>query len=281
MDVQTYRELAELVQAHQARLSSSAFYFSGEDALRITTFNAAAGVTVAIEGRRIDVDGRIVPFAERHVPNTDRTTASSTFVLGEGFLLNVQIRASAGTPRIAQCFAILEVVRGTTGAAIPLATLLQGYVTDTSRLSWPGSPIRSSIDGPGVIRSITGTDPAAGAEVSETVPTNARWQLMGLRFVLTTDATVANRQPMILFDDGVSTFASVTGNNSQAASTATSYYGQVGTVSVGALTNGLNFVLPYPLTLMGGFRVRTQTTAIVAGDNYGAPILLVEEWIED
>ncbi len=281
MELQTYSELARFAALHQAKASSSAFYFTGEDALRVTTFNAAAGVTLAIEGRRIDVDGHIQPFAERHVPTTDRTVASTTFPLGEGFLLNVQLRATAGTPRIAQCFAILEVVRGVTGSVVPLATLVQGYVTDTSRLAWPGSPLRSSIDGPGVIRSIAGTDPAAGAEIAEVVPANARWQLDTVRVELVTDATVANRTVTLIVDDGATTLASVTASAAQAASLTRQYQAYA---SGGApRLDGTVFYLPIPpeLMLMGGFRVRTSTAGIVAGDNFGAPQLLVEEWIED
>ena len=120
MEMQDYRELARLTAEHQARLSSSSFFFTGEDRLRVTSFNSAAGVTLAIEGRRIDPEGRLVAFAERHVPNTDRTVATSTFAIGEGFILNVQVRASAGTPHRGQCFAILEVVRGQTGAVVPI-----------------------------------------------------------------------------------------------------------------------------------------------------------------
>jgi hypothetical protein len=85
--------------------------------------------------------------------------------------------------------------------------LLQGYVTDTSRLSFPGSPIRSSIEGPGVLRSITGTNPAANAEISETVPTNARWRVHAIRFTLVTDANVANREVALTLDDGAAVFA--------------------------------------------------------------------------
>lgn len=281
MEANDYLELVRMVAHEQARLSSSTFFFTGEDRLRVTTFNAAAGVELSIEGRFIGPAGRVQAFVERHVPNTDRTVASSTFGLGEGFLLGVQIRATAGTPRIGQCFALLEVVRGQTGAVIPLATLVQGYATDTQRLAWPGSPVLASADGPGVVRSVADADPAAGAESTVTVPANARWRLLTFRGELVTDATVANRTVTLIVDDGVTTLASVTASAAQTAGQTRQYQAYA---SGGApRLDGTVFYLPIPpeLLLMGGFRLRTSTAGLQAGDNYGAPQVLVEEWIED
>jgi hypothetical protein len=256
------------------------FYLTGEDSLRLTAFNAAAGVTVAIEGRYLTPRGDVVTFADRLVPTTNRLASSAVFTLGDGWLLNVHVRASAGTPRIGQCFALVEVVRGRLGFVAPIGTLLQGYVTDSQRLAWPGSPIRSSVDGPGVLRSITGTDPAAGAEISETVPTNARWRIFSARMTLVTDATVANRLANLVLDDGAAILAQMTAHANQIASTTYIY----NWFHVGHAGNaiGTAFMQNFPpdVRLSGGSRIRTLTGAIQAGDNWSAPQLLVEEWIE-
>ena len=164
-DVLDFRELARQAAAAQAKLSTSSFFFEGSDALRLRTFGSVSGAVLALEGRFLTVDGDVMPFSERHVPTSDRTVNTTLHNLGMGFLLNASIRANAGTPRIGQVFCVLEVVRGLTGAVQPLAVLIEGYVTDTQRLGWPGAVLRDSIDGRGVIRSITGTDPAAGAEI--------------------------------------------------------------------------------------------------------------------
>lgn len=181
-------------------------YLSGDDHLRITTFNAATGVTLAIEGRLLDEEGRVNVIGDRHVPNTNRTTANTIFRLPKGWLLDVSVRASVGTPLIGQCFAVVELVRGFSGAVAALAVLAQGYVTATPRLGWPGSGVRESVDGPGVLRSIAGTQPGAGAEVSETVPTGARWELLVAYLGLTTSATVANRNVGLTLDDGTNAY---------------------------------------------------------------------------
>jgi hypothetical protein len=258
-------------------------FLTGDDHLRITSFNSAAGVTLAIEGRQYVPGKGIVALLERHVPNTDRSSASSVFALAPGWLEGVQVRASVGTPRRGQCFVIVEIVRGAPNmTAIPLETVLEGYVTDTSRRFGPNAPLELMPDGPGVIRAIVGSDPAAGAEVSETVPTNARWRLLSFAVTLVTDATIANRLPALTFDDGANVFGRYPVRNNEAASgTYVNSWGQG--ITAGAELNAVavSAGLPVNLVLQGGHRIRTITAAIVAGDNYGAPTYLVEEWIED
>jgi len=272
----------EAARAFEPTLAPVGLFITGEDRLRVTSFNAAAGVTLAVEGRVFLAGHGLRAFAERHVPATDRTTSSTSFAIGEGWLLDVTIRASGGTPRRGQCFAIVELVRGSVNGAVqPLAVLAQGYVTDSQRRGWPLSPIELSTEGPGVLRSITGTDPAANVEISETVPTNARWLIHAIRFTLTTDATPANREVSLTFDDGALVFARVPSRVTHTASLAIGYsaYRDAALEAVAQDTER-SIRLPW-LLLQGGHRVNTVTTNRQVTDNYSAPQLLVEEWIED
>jgi hypothetical protein len=256
-----------------------AIYVTGEECLRVTSFNGLAGVILAIEGRVTRVDGVVVPFVETHTPNTNRTALSTLITLPEGFLGNVQVRASTGAPGQGQCFVLVELVRGRLQALQPLGTLIGGYVTDVQRRVWPGALVGSSIDGRGFLRSFTGTDPAAGVEISETVPTGARWRLVSMSFTFTTDATVANRFPVITLDDGALVYCS---SSVGAAVTATQAArisaGAFGTVNTATVT-GFLIPLPPDVILPAGHRIRTATVSFQAGDNYAAPQLLVEEWI--
>lgn len=260
---------------------ASAIYLGPDHALRIGSFNSAAGVELAVTGLLYGDDGRMQNFSFRHVPNTDRTLAATDFRVGCGWLLNCQVFASAGTPRRGQCFVRVQAIQSQTMASLSLATILQGYVADTTARAWPGSPIEMGPDGPGVIRQITGTDPAAGVEISETVPSNARWRLLEFRASLVTDATVANRVVAVMLDNGTTVFHAVDGNYNHTASLNADYqlfsYG-----ALGVQQNGRVYLpMPTPLLMPGGARVRTSTVNIQAGDNWGAPQLLVEEWIED
>jgi hypothetical protein len=264
-----------------AQLTPSAFYMRQEDNLRLTAFNSAAGVELAVRGRFLTPEGDIVAGSDRLVPTTARAASTVFIPTTEGWLIGAEVLAVAGTPRVGQCFVVLDVVRGDATVPLPLACLMQGYVTDTSRLSFPGSPIRSSIEGPGVLRSITGTNPAANAEISETVPTNARWRVHAIRFTLVTDANAANREVALTLDDGATVFARVPSRLAHIAATTIAYTAYFDS-ALEAVAQDTERTIRLPrLDLQGGHRFNTVTTNRQVGDDFSAPQYLVEEWIED
>jgi hypothetical protein len=272
-----------------ALIGGAPLYLTGEDAIRLTAFNAAANVRLALRGRFLPVQqsaheppSTVGVFESELVPTTDRLATLRTTPLGEGWLLDWSLVAVAGTPKIGQCFAVVSLVRGGAGATIDFATLGQGYVTNVRRLGGPGVSLQSGspFDGAGVLRSFAGTNPAAGAEISETVPTGARWRFISLRATLGTDATVANRAPVLTFDDGATAYAGAAGNFNQAASLSFVYH--FGAVGVNHVQTSVAAMVSTPgnLVLPAGHRIRTITGGIQVTDDWSAPQLLVEEWME-
>lgn len=256
------------------------FFFDTDDSLQLTAWNSLANVVLTISGRFLRTDGTIEAFVERHVPNTNRTASSAIFPRGCGWLTDLSIIASGAAPLRGQTFVRVDVVRGTSSPIIVLSTIAQGYVTATKRLAYPGSVIEDSVTGAGAVRSITGTDPAAGAEISETVPTGARWRFLSLRAIFVTDVTAANRAPVLTFDDGTNAFAGAANSVNQAASgTFTYHFGNVGANHANS-SPGVMVSTPANLLLLAGYRMRTITGSIQAGDNWGAPQYLVEEFLE-
>lgn len=274
-------DMGNLPPAFWLAPSQGAVYVVQDATIRLTVYNSAAGVRLALEGRLLDIDGNVDVINQEFAPTTDRVASREFASIREGWVLAGHVRAIAGAPRVGQCYVRVELVRGRTGGIQPVSVLAQGYVTETSWLAWPGSELRDSTDGRGCIRSITGTDPAAGVEISETVPTNARWRLISFRALLATDGTVTNRSPFLMIDDGATICAAGPAASSQVASQSLNHtwatYGAAGATG-SPLYGGF---LPLDLVLPAGFRIRTQTTSLQAGDNWGAPQLLVEEWIED
>lgn len=256
-----------------------AVFVTGEDNLRLRSLNSAAGVTLTCSGRFVRLDGTMEPFEFKHTPNTDRTAASTLWKLGMGWLIDARIGVYAGTPITGQCWAILELVRGFTGAITDHAGLVSGYVTGAQPIAYPRGELRRSLDGPGNLRRI-GQNPAAGTEFSETVPAGARWRLVTMTFTFTTDATVANRFIKIRLDDGANAYAFFPALAAQAASLSNAY----------TLANGLNAqdvvsnqaLIPYgvDISLAAGHRIQTSTVGLQAGDDYGAAAVYVEEWLE-
>lgn len=258
----------------------SSFPVSLGDALQISSWNALASVTLVIRGYARTEDGRWVPFDGAHVANTNRTIASTVIGLPEGELRNVTVFVSGAAPIVGQTFVRLQLVRGSGTAAIVLVTLAADYVTAVQPLAWPGSPVRRSVEGRGALRSVTGTDPAANTEISETVPTGARWRPRSIRFVLVTDANAANREVALVLDDGTNAYARIASGATQVASLTHGYTFARGAQKI-APGVALAHALPMPdVIMLAGHRIATATTAIQATDNYGAPQLLVEEHLE-
>jgi hypothetical protein len=253
---------------------------TGEENFRLTTFGSLASAVVALEGRLVADDGTIVPLQETQVPNSDRTAKVSIFPAGRGRLTNAQLRVSTGTAINGQVFALLELGRGREGGFQPLVTLIQGYITTTFRRVWPGSLIDSPVAGVGRPRTISGTDPIAGAEMSETVPAGARWLLKTFNVGFVASAAAANRATVLTIDDGANILTQCGTNVIVTAAQLAIYrFGQgLPFLTIGALH--YNLPLPLGLLLGPGYRIRTITTNLQAGDDYTAPVYHVEEFID-
>jgi hypothetical protein len=260
-----------------ARVIASPFQFwsTGEDNLRVLSVNALSGVGLTIQGRFIDAAGVIGAARWDHTPASDRTIRSSEFPLGVG----------AVTPQIGQTFVIVQLIRGAGAAALVLGTLLQGYVTSTQTLAWPGSPLQLSVDGGGTIRTITGTTPAAGQEVREVVPTGARWQLMTVHAQFTASATVATRRPRLAWNTG-GTQSGISANVTNVTATQQGVFDWVcGMPLSAAVFPGDNVAgLPNELYLLAGDSFATATVGLQGidppVDQWSAPRFTVREWLE-
>ena len=144
----------------------------------------------------------------------------------------------------------------------------------------PHTTIRTSYDlGPEgrILIASLESDPAAGAEISVTVPGRAVWHVHAIRFTLVTDATVDNRIPILEIDDGQNIFASIPPPSVQTASITRpmSYY--VGSERNSSFDASMMMPLPHSLIMLPGWRIRTSTVNLQAGDNYSAPVLYIRE----
>jgi hypothetical protein len=147
-----------------------------------------------------------------------------------------------------------------------------GYQAFTTGLPPMGGTI--GVTAP-AIGTTVGTDPAAGAEASVTVPAGTQWELYSVGITLVTSAAVANRTPHLLVDDGTNVVANLVPAAVQAASATVAYSFTEAGVDYAAVRDGVMLVgqLPTGLRLGPGWRIRTLTTALDVGDNYGAPVV--------
>ena len=218
-------------------------------------------------------------FAETHTTNADRSRATNTYQIHGAPEALTASPAVAGVRR-GECYVRITLLAD----GEPVKRLVAAYLTDGKTLSWPDGVHEDFTEGAGLIRIVTGTNPAAGAEISEAVPANARWKLKGLIASLVSDATVLNRKVRFEVDDGTNViFPTITGPNHAASSTFV-YVPTAGYPVEQAAIHGANyyiFPLPMDLVLFQGYQIYTVTANIQAGDDWGAPRILVEEWIEE
>src|SRR5260370_20302352 len=193
-----------------------------------------------------------------------------TMPIAEGFLLSIGLTTNAVVGSGQYCYAVVSIGRPGAGATALPRVLFAGYLGVNVNVGWPDSQPQRPTDGAGTLRTITGTTPAAGAEILETVPTSARWSLFTFKASLASNATVINRAPQFIIDDGANIlFDSIGITNQPAASVDTYMFTTV--IPSQAFTAGAQPVgiqLPFPLKQ--GFRIRSLTGNLQAGDQWNA-----------
>lgn len=213
-------------------------------------------------------------LVHNHTTNSDRSIATSSFSFNSIPRFLTAKAANTGLKR-GQCY--VKISLRAEGNVI--ACLARGYISDTSVLMFPDGPNEATNSGRGFIRSILGTDPAAGADISETVPTGAAWRLRAFYFTLVCDATVVTRVPYLVLDDGSAIYA-----RQQPVASITAGLTAIVTFSENGATGGNGTFatpgfIPTDLLLPAGHRIRSATLNLQAGDNISAPQYLVEEFI--
>lgn len=166
-----------------------------------------------------------------------------------------------------------------------LYPLITGYLFSGLNLSWPvGRNAEAFLDGPGYPHSLLGTDPAANVEISETVPTNAYWDLESIRCTLVCDANVADRTVNLIIDDGANVLytlpagAVITANETKTCIWVKDWARAEAAFDA---ADEIRTPLPHDLLLPQAYRVRTSTTNLQATDNFAAPRLKLREWLHE
>ena len=129
---------------------------------------------------------------------------------------------------------------------------------------------------------VNGSDPAANAEISETVPAGKHWGLVSVSVALVQGIT-QTPQPILVLDDGVDViFESFGSSAAQAVSTTCRYTWAPGNPFTGQIGSGVDVhssaPLPQGIVLPPGYRIRTSTLGKGANTDYGVPSLLVLEF---
>lgn len=123
----------------------------------------------------------------------------------------------------------------------------------------------------------TGADPAAGAQFTTTVPASHRWRLYGVKATLVTDATVANRGPYLIVDDGSTEVMRIPTSQVFAAGTTNVITWENTGFNTAVSASAVVISAPFPIILNAGYRLTSAAQNFQAGDNWGAPVF----WYQD
>jgi hypothetical protein len=267
--------------AHRNLPPPTAVYVSNEDFLHVVNYNSHPTTQVLIRARLLTPAGQVQFLNFQQAARIDRGPTVNQYWLGEGFLIGLVVATTSAQVVRGQTFVQILLVRGTGAAAIAMHQLTAGYVSGDGWLGWPSARMDGPAEGPGFIRSITGTTPAAGAMISEAVPTLARWRLQTFRFDFTTAYVGNPRTVHLQIDDGSNVLADIIASTTQALNLTRSYSWFPGPAPVGAAATQIETPTPLPLMLSAGWRIRTTVDTLNAADQFAAPRYSVEEWINE
>lgn len=257
------------------------FTFFGEDVLEVTSWNSAAGVRLRISGRVHTAPGVVVPFSATHTPNTDRTAATTIVTMPVGELLNAIIWAEAGAPQAGQTFVRVAVRRGAGNAFERLGVIIQGAVTANSARAFPGSAVQAALEVEPYLRTIAGTTPAAGAAISETVPTGVRWELLTFNYQHATGALAANRTPFMQATSGGQTVFVSAHPNTIPAFAIYSFTWAPNLPSQHDTNEGISrSPIPARVVLPAAATIFASARGILSSDQLSAVAYTVREWLD-
>lgn len=262
----------------KAVVPSQTIYLQRNDQITLNILTNANGVILRVLYRWLTPAGEIKE-GEFDTPPFNLNIGVG-FPLFEGWLLSFGLRVTSGTVAGQWLFAQVQVARGISniGGTPPSGNIWQGFVYGAASTGWPGTPSKEITDGAGALRSITGTVPAAGAEISEAVPANRRWNLLAIKASLTTSAAAGNRNATLALSDGANFLYGGNSYFNQIAATTIQYSGFPSSPQPGQLAGNTLLDLLMPINLRPGSKVFTSTLGLLAGDQWTAPQYLVAEW---
>jgi hypothetical protein len=183
--------------------SSFQYYLTGDESLRLEIINLfALSLTPVVDvGARLwREDDRAVIVERESLAATLGTLARADYPLPAGALLN--LRLSTATPGVVYgtVFVRAQLIRGSGASANVIGTLTQGYISTQTDRAWPGSPLESMHDAPGVI-GFASMALLVGPSLSLTVPTGFRWRLLMGHFDYVAVAAGLNREFFVIVLD--------------------------------------------------------------------------------
>jgi hypothetical protein len=259
----------------------SRFYITQSEFLVVKILSSVASPALSITTRLIGPDGEVARNLDLVGAVTAGTLSTQLFKLGEGFLLDVCVSAFGTTLQRGQTFVSVGIQFGGATGQTPFMCLAADYVTNTMPVTWPGGLIRSSVDGPGWSGSIVSSTPAAGAQLTWTVPTGLRFVPITMYTLFTCSAAVANRLVQWnIKEPGGTILYKVSNTTNITASQVYSIYLSTAPALTDTVANILVLPTPIGFSLLAGSTVNSGFLNLQAADQIGSLIVQGAFYVE-
>lgn len=217
-------------------------------------------------------------------PPNDRSLNFTSIPLAYGYLVGATVQAAVGSPTRGQCLASIYLARAQGGGNVIYRQLAQDYVTAMQGPSWPDGRIVSGLEGPGLLRNIVISNPPAGQDPSQAVPTGARWRVRGMqgRFHSTSAPNPTEDPRFQVVDTGPNVVTLAGGGYGIVATQFSFMVWFPGATLLQNIASQQEYTTPLPIdcVVLGGWTVRIQTASIQAADTWDSVTLFVEELLE-
>jgi hypothetical protein len=253
-------------------------YIGVDDVLQVFIATSQPSGFVRLFARVLLPNGNIVPNDWTYAATNGRQGQNFYQRVAEGFLLSLTVYGSSATVP-GQTYVRVSLIRGTIAVNGLSQVLIQGYSTLQNPLSWPASELQPQSAGRGNIRSITGTTPAPGQNISEVVPFFALWRLIAFTFTLAASAAGGPRTVFLSIDDGANQFTYI-GTAATVPAAGTNVFSFADGYVSSAVAVYQMAPLPSQLYMPTGYRIRTSTSGLDVADAYFGVQYVVEEWLQ-
>ncbi len=233
------------------------------------TFQLIVDVVSHVSGESMQLRGftKDGPFTFTFLPDGTNAVQTFRFQISD---IPIHVSVSNAGTTSEDVYAYAAVYLGVDTNRLTL--LAQGTCGGMFGVAWPQSLPQNSMQSDGVVLTVNGTNPAAGAEVSDVVPDNQVWELLGIDLFLDTDANAADRTCRLDIQfEGQIYITRIAGATMQANEEHSLEFIPGGTTQTTVANETQEIALPPKLFLPAGTVIATTTTNIQVGDNYGTP----------
>lgn len=259
------------------------------DFLRVRWFSAfsTGAETLTLSYRILTPDGTIVWGQETISVGIAFQFQTLLVAMREGYLLSLAMTALAFA-QLGQiwvqayvCVPQSKANMSDTTQDLILTPLIQGFLTGTQMITWPGSLFSQASESTWYRATYRPADPAAGTNWTQAVPAGVDWKPIAISALFTTSVAIANRFPIVGYSTGAPLLPIWNSPRvpAMAASTSVRVCWARGTPHPNTITQDVfNDSAPLDIILLGGNdNIAAGCIAIQAADQWSQVQITVQE----